>query len=69
MLKWCCVNSLDALLAQRTTPNVLCLIKTMHLKALGFVCKIKKHVAIMKARFYVQIKRKVQWHRGRLLTT
>lgn len=31
----------NALLAQRTTPNVLCLIKTMHLKALGFHCEIK----------------------------
>lgn len=51
------------------------LIKTMYLKAVGFFffpffffhCEIK-NIASMKAQFYVQIKRKVQWHHGRTLT-
>lgn len=48
------------------------LIKTMHLKALGFFFFFDyeiKNIASMKAQFYVQIKRKVQWHHGRPLTT
>lgn len=41
------------------------LIKTMYLKAVGFFFYYKiKNIASMKAQFYVQIKRKVQWHHG-----
>lgn len=60
-------SAADFLSAAKTTLQMFSrLIKTMYLKAVGFFFfdyKIK-NITSMKAQFYVQIKRKVQWHHG-----